>query len=155
MRRSVWTADGLDLEDVEPGPLEPGWVRLRVEACGICGSDLHFWHGHLRRPLGTSPGHELAGTVIGTGMGGAFAFEAGVRAVDAGGPRRVPVLTIPRTMPNAGSAAVSMTCARARGCRIACTTRACTVSRSRSMAGGRRIPISRGRLSAWKDWPTA
>jgi threonine dehydrogenase-like Zn-dependent dehydrogenase len=39
-------------------------VRLRVEACGICGSDLHFWHGHLRRPLGTSPGHELAGTVV-------------------------------------------------------------------------------------------
>ena len=22
------------------------------------------WHGHLRRPLGTSPGHELAGTVL-------------------------------------------------------------------------------------------
>ena len=25
-------------------------MRLRVEACGICGSDLHFWPGHLRRP---------------------------------------------------------------------------------------------------------
>jgi L-iditol 2-dehydrogenase len=64
MRRAVWTPGGLDLLDTEPGPLEPGWVRLRVEACGICGSDLHFWHGHLRRPLGTSPGHELAGTVV-------------------------------------------------------------------------------------------
>jgi threonine dehydrogenase-like Zn-dependent dehydrogenase len=64
MRRAVWTADGLDVVDREPGPLAPGWVRLRVEACGICGSDLHFWHGHLRRPLGTSPGHELAGTVL-------------------------------------------------------------------------------------------
>ncbi len=64
MRRAVWSTEGLDVVEVEPGPLEPGWVRLRVEACGICGSDLHFWHGHLRRPLGTSPGHELVGTVV-------------------------------------------------------------------------------------------
>ncbi len=64
MRRTVWTETGLRLEDTEPGPVEPGWVRLRVEACGICGSDLHFWHGHLRRPLGTTPGHELAGVVL-------------------------------------------------------------------------------------------
>ena len=64
MRRAVWTEDGLAVEDHEPGPLRDGWVRLRVEACGICGSDLHFWHGHLRRPMGTSPGHEMAGTVV-------------------------------------------------------------------------------------------
>jgi threonine dehydrogenase-like Zn-dependent dehydrogenase len=64
MRRAVWTDDGLELVDGEPGPLEPGWVRLRVEACGICGSDLHFWHGDLPRPVGSTPGHELAGTVV-------------------------------------------------------------------------------------------
>ncbi|MFL6205474.1 MAG: zinc-binding dehydrogenase [Acidimicrobiales bacterium] len=64
MRRAVWTEDGLAVEDHEPGPLRDGWVRLSVEACGICGSDLHFWHGHLRRPIGTSPGHEMAGTVV-------------------------------------------------------------------------------------------
>ena len=39
-------------------------MRLRVEACGICGSDLHFWHGDLPRPIGTAPGHELVGTVV-------------------------------------------------------------------------------------------
>ena len=39
-------------------------MRLKVEACGICGSDLHFWHGQLPRPIGTAPGHEFAGTVI-------------------------------------------------------------------------------------------
>ena len=61
MRRAVWTEDGIDVVDDEPGPLAPGWVRLRVEACGICGSDLHFLHGQVPRPLGTSPGHELAG----------------------------------------------------------------------------------------------
>ena len=64
MRRAVWTEDGLIVEEHEPGPLRDGWVRLRVEACGICGSDLHVWHGHLRRPMGTSPGHEMAGVVV-------------------------------------------------------------------------------------------
>jgi threonine dehydrogenase-like Zn-dependent dehydrogenase len=64
MRRAVWGTDGLELVDDEPGVLEPGWVRLRVEACGICGSDLHFWHGNIRPTLGTSPGHELVGTIV-------------------------------------------------------------------------------------------
>ena len=64
IRRAVWTESGLEVRDDEPGALEPGWVRLQVEACGICGSDLHFWNGHLRRPLDTSPGHELTGTII-------------------------------------------------------------------------------------------
>jgi len=64
MRRALWTDDGLEVTDVEPGPLRDGWVRLAVAACGICGSDLHWWHGSMRRPLGTAPGHELAGTVV-------------------------------------------------------------------------------------------
>ena len=64
MQRAVWTEDGIEIVTDEPGPLASGWVRLRVEACGICGSDLHFWHGHLRRPVGTSPGHEVAGVVV-------------------------------------------------------------------------------------------
>ena len=64
MRRAVWTDDGLEVTDGELGPLQSEWVRLSVEACGICGSDLHFWHGLLPRPTGTSPGHEFAGTII-------------------------------------------------------------------------------------------
>ncbi|MET1003696.1 MAG: alcohol dehydrogenase catalytic domain-containing protein [Acidimicrobiia bacterium] len=64
MRRALWTDDGLEIADGDLGPLAPGWVRVAVEACGICGSDLHFWHGHLPRPMGTSPGHEFAGTVV-------------------------------------------------------------------------------------------
>lgn len=64
MRRATWTEEGLDVIDVAPSPLEAGWVRLEVEACGICGSDLHFWHGAIPRPVGTAPGHELAGRVI-------------------------------------------------------------------------------------------
>jgi threonine dehydrogenase-like Zn-dependent dehydrogenase len=64
MLRAVWSESGLEIVDQEPGPLESGWVRLQVEACGICGSDLHFWHRELPPPLGTSPGHELVGTVV-------------------------------------------------------------------------------------------
>jgi len=37
----------------EPGP---GEVRLRVEACGICGSDLHFFQLGAMAP-GNTPGH--------------------------------------------------------------------------------------------------
>jgi threonine dehydrogenase-like Zn-dependent dehydrogenase len=64
MRRAVWRDDGLEIVDAAPGPLPEDWVRLRVEACGICGSDLHSWRGHAPRPLGTTPGHEMAGTVV-------------------------------------------------------------------------------------------
>jgi threonine dehydrogenase-like Zn-dependent dehydrogenase len=51
----------------EPGPDE---VVVRVAACGVCGSDLHFLEDI---PLPTSPitlGHEPAGTIesIGTGV---------------------------------------------------------------------------------------
>jgi (R,R)-butanediol dehydrogenase/meso-butanediol dehydrogenase/diacetyl reductase len=64
MRRAIWTTDGIEVVDDEPGALPAGWVRLQVEACGICGSDLHFLHGQVPKPLGTSPGHELAGVVV-------------------------------------------------------------------------------------------
>lgn len=64
MRRALWTDNGLSIVDADPPPLEPGWVRLDVEACGICGSDLHFWHGAIPRPVGTAPGHEFVGTVV-------------------------------------------------------------------------------------------
>jgi threonine dehydrogenase-like Zn-dependent dehydrogenase len=67
MRRAVWSDEGLPVVEAEPPPLRPGWARLAVEACGICGSDLHFWHG-VNRPLGSAPGHEFVGTLVeGTG----------------------------------------------------------------------------------------
>jgi alcohol dehydrogenase, propanol-preferring len=51
----------------EPGP---GEVRVRVEACGVCGSDLFLQDGgypSLRLPL--IPGHEAAGVVDAVGPG--------------------------------------------------------------------------------------
>jgi threonine dehydrogenase-like Zn-dependent dehydrogenase len=63
MLRSVWTEKGIVLKDVEPEPLKDGWVRLKVGACGICGSDLHgYKDGNIR--VGGMPGHEMAGTIM-------------------------------------------------------------------------------------------
>jgi threonine dehydrogenase-like Zn-dependent dehydrogenase len=64
MRRAAWTQDGLVVEQAEPPALSPGWVRLRTEACGICGTDLGLLHGELPRVAGTVPGHEFVGTVL-------------------------------------------------------------------------------------------
>ncbi|HEU4760198.1 MAG TPA: alcohol dehydrogenase catalytic domain-containing protein, partial [Dehalococcoidia bacterium] len=47
----------------------PGEVLLRVRACGICGSDLHFYHGALPAMPNVSPGHEFAGEVVEAGEG--------------------------------------------------------------------------------------
>lgn len=65
MRRAVWTDDGLTVGDAEPGELPHGWVRLRTEACGICGSDLANWSGARPPALGTAPGHEFVGRLEG------------------------------------------------------------------------------------------
>ena len=43
----------------EPGP---GEVRVAVDACGICGSDLHLFHAGFFPP-GSVPGHEAAGRI--------------------------------------------------------------------------------------------
>lgn len=55
----------------KPGP---GEVRVRVEACGLCGSDLFLQKGGFgdRTPLPIIPGHEAAGVVdaIGDGVDG-------------------------------------------------------------------------------------
>jgi L-iditol 2-dehydrogenase len=54
-----------DLPDPVPGP---GEVVVRVESVGICGSDMHAFLGHdERRPAPLVLGHEVAGTVVGTG----------------------------------------------------------------------------------------
>jgi threonine dehydrogenase-like Zn-dependent dehydrogenase len=62
LRQARWTEKGLDVADVEPPELPADWVRLRVAACGICGTDLHLYRRELAAPVGVAPGHEIAGT---------------------------------------------------------------------------------------------
>src|SRR5580658_166180 len=51
--------------DPAPGP---GQIRLRVEACGVCRTDLHVVDGELPNPkLPIVPGHEIVGRVEAAG----------------------------------------------------------------------------------------
>jgi len=71
------TIDVRETDTPSPGP---GEVLIRVRVCGICGSDLHFYHGAFPANPSISPGHEFAGEVveIGEAVGG---FAAGQRVV--------------------------------------------------------------------------
>ncbi len=72
MKALVYTArESLAYRD-EPGPAVPlGECMVRVEAVGICGSDMHAYLGHdERRPAPLILGHEAAGVVVeGPGTG--------------------------------------------------------------------------------------
>jgi alcohol dehydrogenase, propanol-preferring len=62
----------------DPAPL-PGQIRLRVEACGVCRTDLHVVDGELPDPkLPIVPGHEVVGRVEAVGEGVALALGARV-----------------------------------------------------------------------------
>jgi putative phosphonate catabolism associated alcohol dehydrogenase len=73
----------LDLRDVPLPPLGEREVLVRIDACAVCGSDLHTAHGRRPHPLPTILGHEAAGTVVAVGPGMTVADVAGV-AVTAG-----------------------------------------------------------------------
>lgn len=60
--------DQLEIRDVEVAPPRPDEVRLRVAACGICGSELESFKSHSpRRPPPLVMGHEYCGTVAEAG----------------------------------------------------------------------------------------
>lgn len=57
-----------DCREVAPGA---GQVQIKVEFCGICGTDLHLFHGAMAHRL-TLPhvmGHEMSGTLAAVGEG--------------------------------------------------------------------------------------
>jgi threonine dehydrogenase-like Zn-dependent dehydrogenase len=72
---SIWRYPKLEVSDwpdPTPGPQE---VILEVRACGVCGSDLHFYetdeNGYILYPgltkFPTIPGHEFSGRVVEVG----------------------------------------------------------------------------------------
>ena len=72
MRAAVlYAPKDLRIEPVAAAPLGPGEVEVRIEAGGICGSDLHYYFDggfgtvRLREPM--ILGHEIAGTVARVG----------------------------------------------------------------------------------------
>lgn len=57
------------VEMVPPLP-GPGEIQIRVEACGVCHTDLHTVEGELPLPqLPLIPGHQIVGTVTAAGAG--------------------------------------------------------------------------------------
>ncbi|MFN3642868.1 MAG: zinc-binding dehydrogenase [Gemmobacter sp.] len=67
MKAAVFEGLGkpLAVRDVQRPVAQAGQVVLRVEFCGICGSDLHATHpGVFVVPEGTVLGHEFAGEVV-------------------------------------------------------------------------------------------
>lgn len=55
-----------DVPVPKPGP---GEVLIRVEACGICGTDRHLLHGEFPSKPPLTLGHEFAGIVVDCGEG--------------------------------------------------------------------------------------
>src|SRR5213595_1101688 len=56
-------------ERPEPEPIAADDAVVRVDASGICGSDLHIFHGRIQIEPGFTIGHEYVGTVVAAGDG--------------------------------------------------------------------------------------
>lgn len=54
-----------EISEIEKPTSKNGSVIFKVNACGICGSDIHYWASGS--PVGLVMGHEFAGTVIDPG----------------------------------------------------------------------------------------
>jgi 2-desacetyl-2-hydroxyethyl bacteriochlorophyllide A dehydrogenase len=54
-------------ERPEPELSEPGDAVVRIEATGVCGSDLHIYHGRVQIEAGFTIGHEYVGSVVAVG----------------------------------------------------------------------------------------
>ncbi len=94
----------------EPGP---GGVLIKMDLCGICGTDLHYYHADLpatRYPL--LLGHENVGTIA--------ALGAGVETDFLGNPVRVGDRVVPT-----GGAPAGVPCGRCYFCAIAKTPSRC------------------------------
>lgn len=53
----------VQIKNVDIPELKPDEVRIRVEASGICGTDVHIFHGDYLGSYPIIPGHEFSGVV--------------------------------------------------------------------------------------------
>jgi 2-desacetyl-2-hydroxyethyl bacteriochlorophyllide A dehydrogenase len=69
MRAVTFQAPGeVRVEDVpEPELIDATDAIVRIEASGVCGSDLHIYHGRVKIEPGFTIGHEYVGTVTAVG----------------------------------------------------------------------------------------
>lgn len=70
MMRAAYLAEPgrFDLRDVPLPKVGPRDALIKIERCGICGTDIHIFHGNYAADkLPLIPGHEFTGTVAGFG----------------------------------------------------------------------------------------
>ncbi len=69
MRAVTFQAPGEVLVEEVPEPelVDPTDAIVRIEASGVCGSDLHIYHGRVKIEPGFTIGHEYVGTVTAVG----------------------------------------------------------------------------------------
>ena len=58
-----------EVKELEKPSLKDGEVIIRVAACGVCGTDVHIFHGEYEGSYPIVPGHEFSGTVEEIGPG--------------------------------------------------------------------------------------
>lgn len=85
MRRGVVTGAGrVEVQTISVPEVPPGWVLTRVEAMGVCGTDVEIYTGDLpylksgMMQYPVVPGHEWVGRVAAVGEG-VTGFQAGDR----------------------------------------------------------------------------
>jgi 2-desacetyl-2-hydroxyethyl bacteriochlorophyllide A dehydrogenase len=70
MKQAIMTSPGvIEFSDIpEPGPLKDYEILLRIKRIGVCGSDIHVFHGkHPATPYPVVQGHEYSATVEAVG----------------------------------------------------------------------------------------
>lgn len=79
-RRGPGNVNLLDWPEPKIGPRE---ALIEVHACGICGTDVHIYHGAVSSDPPVVPSHELSGVVVGIGAEALRRWEAkeGVKVV--------------------------------------------------------------------------
>jgi 2-desacetyl-2-hydroxyethyl bacteriochlorophyllide A dehydrogenase len=69
MRAVTFQEPGVVSVEERPQPelIDPEDAIVQIEATGVCGSDLHIYHGRVQIEPGFTIGHEYVGTVLATG----------------------------------------------------------------------------------------
>ncbi len=114
-----------DVPDPQPGP---GQLRIRLYATGVCGTDVHVWHGELPVPLPLVLGHEPAGVVDAVGPGiqypkvgdrvGVSWFQAGCGRCQYCQIKQAKFCAEPKTWITTGGGYAQYMIADAQGCTL-------------------------------------
>ena len=111
----------LDLKHLTLDPPRPGELLVRIDAAGICHSDLSVINGDRPRPMPMALGHEAAATVLALGDPDDAMFAVGDQVVLV-------------FLPSCGEC---VACASGQG--YLCPTAAAANGEGRLMRGGRRL----------------